>query len=295
MAAVTNATTSTTVDHHVNPELIERALVYALQRPYVWQAIVHTPDLRNAQTAVDAHPIISQLAAAAATTETDEVASAQLSRTNSTITTAEYAKATFLSDRAARLSTQSEVSIAVDRLMDACMLEIDTAVLTLASSMSNSIGNNATPHTVVNFNTAISTFRVQVGSTTMRPVFVHSASAIRDLHEDAVSNAAAIYGSLVGVQLHDATSGVNQGLRRQFGNIDIIETAGVVAGDTTGKANFIVLVGGPPSALRVPIGKDPMIEPGRVAERIGTWLVASYERGVGIFDQARCLRVITRA
>lgn len=296
MAAVSNATTATQATHHINAEIIEALVAYAVQRPYVWQELVYTPDLRAANTAVDSHPIVAQLSAAGAHTETDEVASATPTRTNSTITTAEYAKATFLGDRARRLSILDEDAVAVNRLIDACQLEMDTAVLTLASSMSNSIGDNATVHNVVNFNTAISTFRTQIGSSTARPVFVHSVSAIRDLHEDAATNAAAIYGSLVGVQLHDATSGVNQGLRRPFGNIDLIETAGVVAGDTSGKANFITLVGGPgETALRMPIGKDVMAEVGRVAERIGQWLVASYEKGAGIFDNSRCLRVITRA
>lgn len=296
MAAITNATTATVVTHHIPPEAIERAVDFAVQRPYVWMELTHSPDLTTANTATYSHPIISQLGAATAHTETDEVSSSEIARVNATITTAEYALATFLGDRARRLSVAPEDLIAVDRLVDGCQQKIEADVLALASSMTNTQGNATTVNDVVNFNSVLAAFRAQIGSANSRPVMCMSTAAIRDLHEDASTNAAAIYGSLIGVQLHDATGGVNQGLRRPFGNIDMVETAGVVAGDTTGKANFITLVGGPvATALMVPIGKDIMVEGGRVAERIGDWLVASFEHGAGIVDQNRCRRFITRA
>lgn len=296
MAAISNATTATTATHHINSEVIQRAISFAVQLPYVWQAFTFSPDLSGSNTATYSHPIISQFTAATAHTETDEVSSSETTRTNATITTAEYAKATFLGDRAKRLSIGNEEAIAVNRLVDAVMLKIETDALTLASSMTNTQGGAATVNTVVNFNSVISNFRVQIGSSSAMPVMVMSASAIRDLHEDAATNAAAIYGSLVGVQLHAATDGVNQGLRRSFGTVQFVETAGVVAGDTTGKANFITLVGGATdTALMVPFGKDLFFEMGRIAERIGTWLVASDEHGAGIVDNNRCRRFITRA
>ena len=296
MAAISNATTATTATHHINSELISRVMAKAVQRPYVWRLCSFAVDLTGANTSQYAHPIFAALSAASAHTETDEVSSAEITRTQATITTAEYAKATFLGDRAQRLSIADEAMMAADRLANACMLQMDTAVLTLAASMSNTQGDNATVNTVVNFNSVISNFRVQIGSSAARPVMVMSAPAIRDLHEDAATNAAAIYGSLIGVQLHEATAGVNQGMRRSFGTVDIVESAGVVAGDTTGKSNFITLVGGQAeSALITPIGKDLTPEVGRVAERIGSWLVYSYEFGAGIVDNNRCRVFITRA
>lgn len=296
MAAISNATTATSAVHHINSELISRVMAKAVQRPYVWRDVTFAVDLRGSNTATYAHPIFAQLTAAAAHTETDEVSSAEITRTQATISTALYAKATFISDRAQRLSIADEAMVAADRLADACMLQMDTAVLTLAASMSNTQGDNATNNTVVNFNSVISNFRVQIGSSSARPVMVMSAPAIRDLHEDAATNAAAIYGSLVGVQLHEATGGVNQGTRRSFGNIDLVESAGVVAGDTTGKSNFITLVGNQgDSALITPIGKDLTPEIERVGSRVGSWLVYSYEFGAGIVDQNRCRVFITRA
>lgn len=296
MAAISNATTATTATHHINSEIIQTAISHAVREPYVWRVFTFSPNLVGANTAQYAHPIIARLTASAAFTETDEVSSAELTRTQATITTAEYAKATFLGDRAKRLSIGNEEAIAARELVDACMRKIEFDALTLATSMTNTQGGATTINTVVNFNSVIANFRVQIGSSSARPVMVMSAPAVRDLNEDAATNAAAIYGSLIGVQLHQATEGVNQGLRRPFGSIDLVETAGVVAGDTTGKANFITLVGGATdTALMVPIGKDITAEVGRVAERIGAWLVVSHEHGAGIVDQNRCRRFITRA
>jgi hypothetical protein len=296
MAAISDATTATSAVHHINSELILAVAAKAVQRPYVWRACTHAISLIGANTANYAHPIFAQLSAAAAHTETDEVASAEITRVQATISTAEYAKATFLGDRAQRLSIADEQMMAADRLADACMLKMETDVLTLAASMTNTQGDNATVNNVANFNSVLANFRVQIGASTARPVMVMSSAAIRDLHEDASSNAAAIYGSLIGERLHAATGGVNQGARPGFGSIDIQETAGVVAGDTTGKANFITLVGGQAdSALIVPIGKGLTPEVERVASRIGAWLVFSFEFGAGIVDQNRCRRFITRA
>jgi hypothetical protein len=296
MAAISNATDATSTTHHTNSELISRALALAVQPPHVWQQVVSLVDLRGANTAQYAHPIFDQLSAATAYTETDEVSSSEITRTQATVTTAEYAVATFLGDRGSRLSLMAEDAVAVERLVDACQQEIDVAVLTLSASMTNTQGDNATVNTVVNFNSVIANFRIQIGSAMSRPVMCMAPAAIRDLHEDSATNAAAIYGSLIGVQLHEATGGTNQGMRRSFGGVDIVESNHVVAGDTTGKSNFITLAGSiNEAALVVPMGKDIMVEPGRVAERIGTWLVASYEKGAGIVDNNRCLEFITRA
>lgn len=296
MAVISNATTATTATHHINPEIISRVLAKAVQRPKVWRACSHMIDMSQANSAVYAHPIFAVIGAAAAHTETDEIASTEITRTQATISTAEYAKATFLGDRARRLSIADEAMVAADRLADACLQKMDDDVLALADSMTNTQGDNATNNTVVNFNSVIASFRVQIGSSSARPVMVMGAKAISDLHEDSATNAAAIYGSLIGVQLHEATSGVNQGLRRSFGTIDIVESAGVVAGDTTGKTNFITLVGGQAdSALIVPVGKDITPEIDRIANRVGAWLVYSFEFGAGIVDQNRCRKFITRA
>lgn len=294
MAAISNATTATTVTHHINSEIIERAISYACQTPHTWQLFTYSPFVPN--TSQYAHPIIAQIAAAAAHTETDEVSATEITRTQATITTAEYAVAAFLGDRAKRKSLVNEEAIAVNRLVDSIHQKIDDDVFALATSMTNTQGNNATVNTVVNFNSVISNFRVQIGSSSAMPIMVMSASAIRDLHEDSATNAAAIYGSLIGVQLHEATGGVNQGKRRSFGTIEFIESANVATSDTTGKGNFITLLGGATdTGLMVPIGWDLFFEVGRVAERIGSWLVASIEYGAGIVDNNRCREFITRA
>jgi hypothetical protein len=247
------------------------------------------------ETEVYKHPIWPRLTAAAAHTETDEVVASEIVPTVPSITTAEFAKATFLGDRAKRLTTGPLEAIALNRVIDALMLKIETDALTLVSSATYSQGGNATVNNLQNLNSVVSAFRARAKSSSMKPVMVNSVSAMRDLGEDLSVSGAALLGGLVGAQLHSAVTGPEQGLFREFGNMMIAETDGVVAGDTTGKANFIVHVGEAEPALVVVFGKEITVEIGRIAERIGEYVVGSVEHGAGIVDPNRLYRFITRA
>lgn len=296
MAAITAATDTTSVADRTNTEWIDRVLRRAAQRPRIWQALAVVKDLTAGKSEVYTHNIYTGFVEATAHTDSDQVSAVELISADTNTTTAEYASASFLADRAVRLSLYDEAAVIMLANIDACMLKIDNLVHGVASDMTNAIGNNATNNTVSNFNLAYSTWKTTAFSSAMAPVMVMHPDAMRDLSADALANAAAIFGSVVGEQLHAATTsgGPNMGIMRSFAGMGLIESAGVEASDTTGWGNFIVSVGDADGALVVPVLKDIGVEAQRVGDRIGGWIVASMDVGCGIVEQAKALRFTTR-
>jgi hypothetical protein len=293
MAVITAASDTTTVADSTNSEWIDAVTRAAAKRPYVWMELVSIVGLADKKTDTYTHVIRDNFVQATAHTDSDEVTAVETTRTDTNTTTAEYASASFVADRAIRLSIHDELAWAVMSNVEACMLKLDNLVLALATSMTG-IGSAATPHTVSNFNTAIATWKATAFGAMSTPIMVMHTDAMRDLADDSLTNAAAIYGSVVGEQLHNATNGVNMGTLRQFGGVYLLETTGIPASDTTGWGNFIVSVGEQDGGLVVPVGMDIRTEVERVGSRIGGWVVASMEVGAGIVEAARCLRFTTR-
>jgi hypothetical protein len=294
MAAITNATTATSAADSIDSEYIDRVARIAAARPAIWQLACKIEPLQK--TTVYTHVIADRLAQAVAFgTETDEVAAVEMTRNDTNTSSAQYVQAVFLSDRAELLSWHGEQARAVELLMYSCDLKMDNLTMALAASMSNAIGSAATTHSALNFNTAVATFRNQVFASEMPPLMVNSVAAMRDLGEDAVTNAAALYGSAFGVQLQQATQGVTTGLVTSFAGIYMCQSSGVAVSDTTGKGNFMIRIGETQNALVAPFLKDYTFEIARKGERLGSYLVMSFDAGVGIIEQTGALRFTTRA
>ena len=290
---IPNATTSTTAAPHIRSEKIERMMRKAVgDRAYGWQLFTFSPDLRDAKTATSKAPIYDNLPAATAHTESVEVASVELIRTVQPISTNEFATATFITDRAERLSESSELMAALTLLANSIQLKVDDDALALAASMANTQGNSGQVMDAANLAFVLANFRAQIVASATSPIAVMSTEAIRDLHDDALTGANALFGGMVGTQLFQATGGTNMGLRT-FGNLIIWETDGLPT-IADAKANFICLAGPTEAALHTPIGKDIMVELQRKANRIGSWVVASDEHGAGINEQDGCRRFDTR-
>lgn len=256
MAAITSATTGTSIADVSQSEIISRLVRMAAQRPYLWRGVAHVPPLLVA-TDTYRHAYWPQLTAAAAHVETDQASVEELTPTKNDITTAAYTRAVVLGDRAKRLSTQDLLAVGVNRTLDAAYNKIDTAVLTLASSMSNSVGSAATNHTAVNLNSVLAGFRSTCKSSELPPVMICSVASMRDLGADLATSGAALFGSTVGPQLHAAVTGPNQGIFREFVGFFMAETEGVVAGDTSGKSNFLAQIGEMDCAIAVAFGAAP--------------------------------------
>lgn len=293
MAAITNAVDTTSVADRTNTEWIDTATRYVASQPFVWVELVTRKDMSAMKTDTYTKNIRTHLVQATAHTDSDEFTALDLASVDTNTTTAEYGSASFVADRAERLSVEDEMRVAVESNVRACLLKIDTLVLALSTSMTT-IGNNATNNTLANFVTAVTAFKATSFTTEAPPIMVMHLDAMRDLRADSVTNGAAIFGSSFGEQLADATGGVNTGFLRPFGGIYLLETASIPAGDTTGWSSFIVAVGENDGGIVLPVGMDINVELERVGSRRGTWVTASVEVGAGLLEAARSLRFVTR-
>jgi hypothetical protein len=292
--AITGVTNTTVVADAILTETIETSIKFAVQAPYLFRDVAYIPPTLRS-TKRWSVPNYARLAASGAYTESDTVTAQALTPTAVDVDTALYATGAFLSDWAEALAVQPMIPATVQALMDAVDLRLETDVLGLVSSMSNSIGSNAVTNNADNFVLATSTFRAQAKASTRMPLMVLSESAKRDLNADLMSNGGGVYGSLIGVQLHQAVAEAQMGQWVPFGGYMIASTSAVPT-VSSGKGNFIVHMGGAnESALGLAFSMDPRINPGRKEEAVGLYLIAAHAHGAGIIDQSRALRFITKA
>lgn len=293
MAAIADATDTTSVNDVTLTEMLSRLTRYAVQTPNLWMGVAHVPALLQ-NTDTYKHPYWPQLTAAVAHTDTDLADVEEMVPTVPEVTIAEFSRAVVIADRAQRLSTSPLLPIAVNRVIDACMRKIEATVLALASSITSGTGGAATTHTLLNLNQVFTAFAAQAKGSALPPVMINSLSAHRDLGADLASNGAALLGSNIGPQLHAAVTGTNQGIFRDFGGVMMAATDGVVAGDTTGKSNFIAHIGELEAAIVVAFGLAPRTEVVRKGERGAEWVVGMLDFGAAIVNQSRIYRYITK-
>ena len=295
MAAVTNATVAATVAENINSEWINAAVVRSLGRTrYVYDYAVLKRSLMGKSTATYSHPIVAELAAAGAHTESDLVTSVKIDRADATVGTSVVYQATFLTYPAISRSIWSEFDVAISEVVAAVKRKINDDFVALATGFSNSIGAAATNFTVANFVTMCTTWRAQVRSTQEMPILFLHGDAMRDLQNDAMSNAAALFGSVMGVQLNNAVSGLNQGELSSFNNVRITSTDDMPVGDTTGWTNMLVATGENDAAIALAYNQDIQVEIEHIPSRLGYYVIASADYGVGEVNDTAGLGVISR-
>ena len=293
MAAISNATTKAIVNDTVNQELIDLVVRYATQTPYIFQGIADMATLDKA--AALSVPIWANLAAAPSySTESDEVASAAVTPTAVNISAAEYATGTFLTERAVNMSVQDVQAIAIESIVKALMLQVDTITLALASSISGNQGSNATTNDLANFVSAQIAFMTQAKASSYMPVCVMHPDAVRDLNADLATSGSALLGGQVGQAAFAAFNGNAQGIFREFAGMLVATSDRVPAGDTSGWSNFFVHAGPGESALCVAWARAPGIKTAERPERVGQYIIGSMDVGAGILEQARAYKFITR-
>lgn len=290
--AITGATTATVVADATLTEQIDREMRFAVESPFLFQDIAFLPPTL-VNTKRWSKPIYARLAASSAYTETDTVTAQALTPTAVDIDTALYATGGFLGDWGSTLAVHPLVPGMVQALMDAGMLRFETDCLGEVSNMTNSIGSAATTFDSDLFVLAASSFRTQAKRSSRKPLMVLSESAKRDLHADVMQSGGSIYGSVIGVGLHNAVSSANQGEWVEWGGYMIASTDQVPT-VATGKGNFICHMAPGEYALALAFSMGMRIEPARKAENVGLYLILSHAHASGIAEQARCQRVISK-
>ncbi len=296
MATVSNLSGSSALANHIDSEFINNTLMLAVQTPKIYSALAKFVTLAPGQSRTYTHVLRSHLAAAAAVTESDEVAATALADSQLQVSVSLVASAVFLTDQAkgaSVLGPNAQTADGMMRAVDAVRLYIDDAFHGLSSSMTNTMGSNATTHDMTNWNQMLATYASQAKNVD-QVAFVGHPDAARDLGEDIFTSAAAILGNDSASQLFgQAAGGFRQGMRYQIGNVPVFSSDEIPTADTTGWGNYLTSVGDD-GALGVVVKHEVDFAAWREPKRFGDWLIAWADVGIGILDQSRCLEVISK-
>lgn len=293
--AIANTTTATVVADAILTEFLNREMRFAVDSPnQIYRDICEQPPgglLMN--TKRWAVPTYANLTGTVAATEGGDIVMQELTPTAVNIDTALFATGVALGDWSAQLAVHNLPTGAVEALLTAANRKLETDALSLASSMTNSIGSSATTMDADNFVGVQATFRAQGKKCNYKPLMVLSESAKRDLTADTMKNGAGIFGSIIGVQLHQAANTLNQGEWTEFLGYMLASTDQVPTVNS-GKGNFVVHKGPNEFALGLAFSLPIRIVPAQRPENLATLLIVSHAHGVGIAEQARALRFITK-
>lgn len=288
MAAITSANLASTLAPRLYTEYIEQVLTRTPRSPTLATDLAHIPQ----EISATKRYVVNNLgnpSASSAYTETDTVDSFELSPTATNFDTALYAVGTAIGDWGAKLNPAhvAELALAVRTAVDE---RLETDVIALASSLTNTTGSASTKMTMTNFVTVTAAYRVLTKRSIGIPRMVLNEVARRDWLHDVMSGGASIFGA-IGPMLAGLLGGANQGEWVPFGGFAIASSDRMTAGDTTGKRNIIV---GDPSSIAsaayvVPFSMAPTYEMARgtAAQRLATWMFGQHAHVAGISNQAR--------
>jgi hypothetical protein len=292
--AIAGVSNTTTLADSLMTEYIEAGIRLAVSNTYLYRDFVYILPQTLVGTKRWSIPIYARFTAAASYTESDLVTAQAVTPTAVDIDSALFATAAFMSDWSSALVPQS-VMAATKNLIDAVDRKLETDALGLASSMTNTQGSSATTNDVDNFVSVTSAFRALGKNSREIPTMVMSESAKRDLVADSMASGASIFSSAIGEQLGNALSSTNQGVWAQWGGVRFA-SSDLVPTVNSGKGNFLAHFGSPDeAALGMCFSMEPSFKIGEKVENVGKYLVTSMAHGVGIIEQARVLRFITKA
>jgi hypothetical protein len=293
--AIANATLVANVNENINPKWIEQQQrISAGRSPFIFGLGVVQRDLSMMNTKVLSWPIRDEVAKASSYTETDLVTSTPIDRQAVEITTDKVLKATFLSIEAVELSMWDEFSGAIDELTQANLRAADDEYLELADDFSNDIGDSTAVFGIRQFVATQTAYRAQTRTVAGVPLMVLESSVLGQLHDDAVSNGAALLGSQFGPQLQAATDGLQLGELTRFMGVDIVPTTGLPPGDVNGISNMMHSTTDRDGSIAMPFQHRPRIDQAWRPENQGWWVICSFNFEVGIVNNLTGITIITK-
>jgi hypothetical protein len=294
--AIAGSTIVATVNENINPVWIAQQQRITIDRtPFTFTFGALRVDLASRNTKNYSTPIRDEMAKATPYIETDLVTSTPNTRTEVTIGTSKVIKATFLSIEAVELSMWSEFAGAIDELQQANMRAVDDDFLGLADDFTAFVGDNATTMTARNLISVHTAYRAQTKNVMSAPLMYFSTEAMAQLQDDSITNAASIFGSIVGPQLQEASQSVSLGKMSSWNGFDMITTDNLPVGDVTGKSNMVISRGEQQAAIAMPLQHGVRIEQAFRVENQGFWVVGTANFGMGIAQDKGGLTFITSA
>lgn len=293
MTAAADGTLRTTVDDIYNTEYITRSWRETARDPIFAEQLAKIVDLplEEANSLVYEVPIVNEMTGVAAITGVNAAPEDSLATDVAQITCALYGLRSFVKD-----NTKSKVMRVTEEVIRqikrAHLNYIHQQVLALLTSISSSVGSNAQEGTLAFWDAQTQAHRA--GLITPGPLWAAvNPDFARDLRQDLVTNASALFGSAYGSQAADALKDPKAGLMRTFDQYLMAETNDTPAGDTTGWTNALG-VGGEDAGIEVVMMQDLDAELQRDASRYGTWIVGGMIVGFGIVKQSQLRAFITR-
>ncbi|MBK8241624.1 MAG: hypothetical protein IPK74_39455 [Deltaproteobacteria bacterium] len=165
-------------------------------------------------------------------------------------------------------------------------------IMDLATSLSNSQGDATTENDLANWDLVMHNLRAQNHDD--GPLVAGMVpDAVRDLRQDLVANAAALFGATWGDRAATALQNKSPGMGVAWDGVTVYQSADLPVGDTTGWTNFVAVVG-PQAAIEMPVWQQltPFFQPDE--SRFGTWIGVSIIAEPGIVKNANARAFITR-
>jgi len=291
--AISNITSAAIVADAVLTESIDTAVRFATASPHLYERFMYVnPNLLN--TKRWSLPLVANPTATVAYTDDGtEVPAQALTPTAVDIDTALYATSYFLGDWATKLSVISLIPASVNRLLFSVGLRLETDSLALVSSMTNTRGSSATTFDRSEFEALAAAFRTTGKSCATKPIMILSEAARRDFAADLAASGTSLNASQVGVGAYAAVSGHNQGEFVEWGGFEIGSSsdAATVSG---AKASFVCHANPMQYGLAMAFSLPVRIIAGNKPESLGVYMIASHAHGVGIAEQARCYRQLSK-
>lgn len=291
----TTPTTTSTSQHLLNTEFISRLVRMAAMDPLVGLEIVNPVDLTN-EKAVNSYTYriatVAEMTGAAVVTENNAAPEAAMTTSASTITGARRALRSFVTDLINDMGVIQVDSAVLDNLVHALRNLDHQNILGLFTSLTNTQGNNATVHTLANWDLVTLNFRSQLYDD--GPLWcVQRTTTSRDLRADLIANAAGLFAASWGDRAQQALQTTRPGMGVPWDGYTVYESLDVPVGDTTGWTNAVG-VGGQLAAIEHPIWQElkPFVQPDQ--SRFGGWAGVSKISGYGIAKQANARAFITR-
>jgi len=295
MAAISNATTTTSIVEIVNSEVINGTILDA-QRP---AAVADLVAWRiNAASGMSATHTIAKWTSAAVPTseaspkgETDEFAITEQLLTEVQISAAVVGIYKYMSDEA---SQDALINLATGLLRESTIEmvdQLDEDFLLNIQSATNTANFTGAAFNLTNFGTAKATYKAQNPNGGSHAMVLHGAQ-LRDLAASIRSTTGAIFGGAMGPEGMTALGGTAQAFQGTLEGFSVYEANNVPtqSSDYTGA----MLAAGDRGAIALVEWTPIQHEAERVAERTSTKLVTSKRYGTGITDNGNLLELVSQ-
>lgn len=296
MAAISNATTTTSITESINSEYIQR-VVQDVQRAQpiamnVGNVVIGSGTNASVYTIMKLDDLSVSLNEDSGKTQTDELAASEQTLTETQITAVTVGVRVGISDEASQDSILNLLETAIRNgsaklkdIMDVDYFENSTGI-TLNSDFSG------TDLTIDRFGAALAKYR-NANPVGGRPVFVGHETQISDLRDSLRSaGGSQLLASAYGDQMTGAMMNMNRGYVGMFEGVEVWSTTNVVQADASNWTG-VLMSGGMGGAMSLGIWKPITIELEREAKRLMTDVVLSVRYGTKLTNDGEAVRVLS--